>query len=149
MAVLPLLWLYLTLQELFEKPDLASAVDGWEAACQGVETQALARWRKAQREAAFWHALCRQPPPALLRSSVFPEVRAESLPFVFESFLSHLAEAEAEEWARAQSAAAYASSLERRVAEFCPSQERPEERPSTDVFPPYDNRLECTVTQAL
>ena len=29
------------------------------------------------------------------------QVRAESLPFVFESFLAHLAEAEAEEWAKA------------------------------------------------
>ena len=64
------------------------------------------------------------------------QVRAESLPFVFESFLAHLAEAEAEEWAKAgQSAATYASALERHVAEFCPSQEQP----ATDVFPPYDN----------
>ena len=134
------------MQELFEKPDLASAVDGWEAACQGVQTQALARWRKAQREAVFWHALCRQPPPELLRSSVFPEVRAESLPCVYESFLAHLAEAEAEEWARARSAATYVNALERRVAEFCPDQERPD----TDVFPPCNNRPEQPeVTQAL
>ena len=27
-------------QELFDKPDLASAVDGWESACVGVESQA-------------------------------------------------------------------------------------------------------------
>ncbi len=79
-------------------------------------------------------------------------MRAESLPFVFESFLAHLAEAEAEEWAKAgQSAATYASALERHVAEFCPSQEQP----ATDVFPPYDNphglerSVTLDVTQAL
>ena len=87
MLWLYLLWPCLLWQELFEKPDLASAVDGWEAACQGVETQALARWRKAQREALFWHALCRQPPPELLRSSVFPEVRAELPPYLLWPYL--------------------------------------------------------------
>jgi len=66
-------------------------------------------------------------------------VRAESLPFVFESFLTHLAEAEAEEWAKAgQSAATYASAREGLGAEVCPSQEQP----ATDVFPPYNNGLE-------
>ena len=118
-----------------------------------METQALARWRKAHREAIFWHALCRQPPPELLRSSVFPEVRAEPLPMVFEGFLAHLAEAEAEEWAKpGRSAAAYASAVKRHVAEFCPSQE---EQPATHVFPPYDNPyspergVTLDVTQAL
>ena len=72
---------------------------------------------------------------------------------VFEGFLAHLAEAEAEEWAKpGRSAAAYASAVKSHVAEFCPSQE---EQPATHVFPPYDNPygpergVTLDVTQAL
>ena len=63
-------------QELLDKPDLASAVDGWEQACLGVQAQALARWRRARREACFWYALCRTPPPDVLLSSVCLEKHA-------------------------------------------------------------------------
>ena len=138
-------------QELFDKPDLASAVDGWDAACCGVEAQALARWRAGAREAVFWRALCRQPPPDVLRSSVCLENRAEPLPRVFASFLSHLAAAEEEAWAHAQSAAAHAMQIEQIVAELCPGggqgilleDELPDEH---DVFGPYGRR---DITQAV
>ena len=87
-------------QELFEKPDLASAVDGWESACGGVEAQALGRWRRAAREQTFWRALARVPPPAGLHFALCAEKQAEPLPRVFVHFLELLAERDEEIWAQ-------------------------------------------------
>ena len=107
-------------QELLDKPDLASAVDGWETACVGVEAQAVARWRRGTREAAFWGALCRQPPPDVLLAAVCLEKRPDSLPQVFGSFLANLEAAEEELWGCAASAAAHATQVAQLVAEMCP-----------------------------
>ena len=74
-------------QELFDKPDLASAVDGWESACVGVESQALRRWRRAACEQAFWRALAVDPPPGCLHFALADEKQAEPLPQVFAHFL--------------------------------------------------------------
>ena len=66
-------------EELLRRPDLASAVDGWELACEGVEAQAVSAWRAARRTSCFFRALCRSPPPnALLMATCAPNLEVPS-----------------------------------------------------------------------
>ena len=111
-------------QELFDKPDLASAVDGWESACVGVESQALRLWRRAACEQAFWRALAVDPPPGCLHFALADEKQADTLPQVFAHFLDILSEREEEIWANVPSANAYLFLLDAAVDELAPPHAR-------------------------
>ena len=109
---------------LLLKPDLASAVDGWECACVGVEAQAVGEWRRAARAATFFHALSRTPPPNALMMSTCVQKRDEPLAAVFGGFLQHLALDEDEAWRnslhKSHSLDAHARAIEALVAEMLP-----------------------------
>eukprot|EP00900_Chrysochromulina_parva_P022983 jgi/Chrpa1/5318/Chrysochromulina_OHIO_Genome00014576-RA len=106
--------------ELLRKPDLASAVDGWIQAVGGVEHQAVGAWRAAVREATFWRALSRSPPPNALMMAICEQKVNEPLEAVFARFLSHLAADEGDAWRHAKSVAGYQMSLQRAVDEMLP-----------------------------
>ena len=88
---------------LLRNPDLASAVDGWAQACEGVQRQAIDVWRAAARSAAFFRSLARSPPPTALLMATVPQTRMRTLLDVYHSFLTQLALDESELWAGAES----------------------------------------------
>ncbi len=106
--------------ELLRKPDLASAVDGWIQACGGLEQQAVGAWRAALRDATFWRALSRSPPPNALMMAICEQKYDEPLDAVFASFLSHLALDERDAWRHAKSVASHREALQRAVDEMLP-----------------------------
>ena len=108
-------------EELLKKPDLASAVDGWDLACEGVERQALDAWRSAHRTASFFRAL-RRSPNALLMAACEPNTGAP-LEDIFRSFLRELVEAESKDWQAATSVEEYVEAVQRSVTEMLPDGE--------------------------
>ena len=106
--------------ELLRNPDLASAVDGWALACEGVQAMAVATYRDAVVRHSFFHALSRTPPPNALMMSTCAQKRDEPLLAVFSGFLKQLAHDEAEAWARVTAIGAHASAVDEQVAEMLP-----------------------------
>ena len=104
--------------ELLRRPDLASAVDGWELACEGVEAQAVSAWRSSRKTTLFFRAL-RRSPNALLMAACAPN-RPVPLEGVFRSFLRELDGAEEEDWKAACSVEAHEAAVQRSVAQMLP-----------------------------
>jgi hypothetical protein len=105
---------------LLRKPDLASAVDGWLLACEGIEVRAVGAWRASLCAATLWRALSRSPSPNVLLMSVYPEKRTQPLTSVFETFLRTLSAEEEEAWQSATSLEAHATQVQRLVDDLVP-----------------------------
>jgi hypothetical protein len=109
--------------DLLRRPDLASAVDGWALACEGVEARALEAWRTALKASAFYRALARSPPPNVLIIATVPPNLTLPLPSVFGSFFEQLEADEAEVWPAAASTDEHAEAVQRLVNDMLPTGE--------------------------
>ena len=108
---------------LLQKPDLASAADGWLAACGGVEHMAVAQWRSARVEAIFWKTLgggrMGGATPQLLRQAI--STPHEPLPTCFRAFVAHLTDVETTARLRSRSTTEYLSQMKQLVDELLPT----------------------------
>jgi hypothetical protein len=121
--------------DLMAKPDVASAIDGWEAAAAAMVAEAVGGWRRAMREAIFWQRLRKSPPPSVL-------LMAHSRPStpladVFEALLVALAELEEEVWRAREKD--YMLELQRRInVELLPEGPEPVTSRSVRLVPSHD-----------